>query len=561
MSTVWIGVILALLSGKMLKEGVLSASVHLGLHRGEVDALNVFPVPDGDTGTNMSMTVAAAARELALLGDESAFDDAADRLASAMLRGARGNSGVILSLIFRGFARSVKGSREVGGVLLAEALVHGSEAAYKAVMKPTEGTILTVVREAARCAREAAQRIDDAAGVWAAALQGAREALARTPAMLPILRQAGVVDAGGQGLVYVMEGLLQGFTGAVAAAGGKTMPIIMEEENQLKAQSPAALSDAEITFTYCTEFLVERAPGAAETDADKLREALSALGDCVVVAEDADIIKVHVHNNRPGDVLNLAQPYGHFVQMKIENMRKQHEAAAGGGAQEEEPPQAVKRYGIVAVANGEGVTSLYQEIGTDAVVSGGQSMNPSTEDILTAVNRVPAEHVFILPNNKNIIMAAEQVAPLSPRGVSVVRTRSVVEGVAAVLEFDESASAETNHVQMQRAAERVQTGLVTYAARESNLDGLDIRKGSIIGLENGKLTVTENEPVMAAWRVARHLVRKYNGALITIYTGADVTEEQTERLVDMLNKRYNGAVEISAVPGGQPMYYYMIAVE
>jgi len=553
----------------MLKEGVISASLHLGLHRGEVDALNVFPVPDGDTGTNMSMTLAAAARELALLGDESAFDDAADRLASAMLRGARGNSGVILSLIFRGFARRVKGSEVVGGVLLAEALLQGSEAAYKAVMKPTEGTILTVVREAAQRAREAALRIDDAVDVWSAALQGAREALARTPSMLPILRQAGVVDAGGQGLVYVMEGLLQGFTGAVAAAGGKAMPIIMEEENQLKAQSPAALSDAEIAFTYCTEFLVERGPGAAETDADKLREALSALGDCVVVAEDAGIIKVHVHTDQPGDVLNLAQPFGQFVDMKIDNLRKQHEEAGtkdqGSGdvsSDSSSPvPAPSKRYGIVAVASGEGVTSLYKEIGADAIVTGGQSMNPSTEDILTAVNRVPAEHVFILPNNKNIIMAAEQVAPLSPRGVSVVRTRSVVEGVAAVLEFDESASAETNHVQMQRAAERVQTGLVTYAARASNLDGMDIRKGSIIGLENGRLTVTENDPVTAAWRVARHLVRKCNGALITIYAGADVLPEQTERLVEMLEKRYNGAVEISAVPGGQPMYYYMIAVE
>ena len=545
----------------MLKEGVLSASQHLGKHRGEVDALNVFPVPDGDTGTNMSMTVAAAARELSLLGDESGFDNAADRLASAMLRGARGNSGVILSLIFRGFARSVKGSEVVGGVLLAEALAHGSEAAYKAVMKPTEGTILTVVREAAQRARETAQRIDDAVGVWKAALQGAREALARTPMMLPVLRQAGVVDAGGQGLVYVMEGLLQGFTGA--CAGGKTMPIVMEEEDQIKALSPAALCGGEIPFTYCTEFLVERCEGAADRDAGKLREALAALGDCVVVAEEADVIKVHIHSNRPGDVLNLAQPYGHFVDMKIDNLRKQH-AQAGQedkGKKQETAPQPVKRYGIVAVATGDGLNSLYREIGADAIVTGGQSMNPSTEDILTAVNGVPAEHVFLLPNNKNIIMAAEQAALLSARRVSVVRTRSVVEGVAAVLEFDESASAETNHVQMQRAAERVQTGLVTYAVKESNLEGLDIRKGSIIGLENGRLTVTENEPVTAAYRVARHLVRKHSGSIITIYAGADVTPEQTQHLLDMLNKRYNGAVEISAVPGGQPVYYYMIAVE
>ncbi|MDR1465359.1 MAG: DAK2 domain-containing protein [Oscillospiraceae bacterium] len=556
-----------MLNGAMLKAGILSASHHLGLHRGEVDALNVFPVPDGDTGTNMSMTVTAAARELALLADDSDFDLVADRVASAMLRGARGNSGVILSLIFRGIARSVKGVRKVSGLQLAQALLSGSDAAYKAVMKPTEGTILTVVRVAAQQAAVCAQGKGGNSGteVWEAALRGAREALALTPTMLPVLRQAGVVDAGGQGLVYIMEGLRMGFLGQGVKPGKQVLPMILTKDARPR-QSAAGRSDEEITFTYCTECIVERKADAPRKGAEELRGSLAGLGDCVVVAEDDEIVKVHVHTNDPGQVLTYAQSYGQFIQVKVENMRKQHqEAAWAGGAGSEEPtertPAIQKRYGIVAVANGDGMTRLLGEIGVDAVVGGGQSMNPSTEDILNAVNRVPAEHVFILPNNKNIIMAAEQVAPLTERGVSVVQTRSVAEGIGAVLSFDENEDAEVNHVQMQRAAERVQTGLVTYAARDSKIDDLNIRKGAVIGLENGKLTVTEEEPVKAAFRVTRHLVRKFNGSMITAYAGEGVTDEQSKQLLDLLRGRYGNDLEISVIPGGQPLYYFIISVE
>jgi DAK2 domain fusion protein YloV len=469
---------------------------------------------------------------------------------------------VILSLIFRGFAKSVKGLPFISGKDLAEGLLRGSEAAYKAVMKPTEGTILTVVREAAQRAREIALKTDDALDVWRAALQRACETLAKTPQLLPALRQAGVVDAGGQGLVYIMEGLLSGFTGHAE------VPVIAESfsyapsESVAMASSAAAKSNVDIKFTYCTEFLVERTSDAQKNDSTELRVALAELGDCVVVVDDDDILKVHVHSNQPGDVLNLAQAYGQFVQMKVENMRKQHtNAIAGAPEPVGDVVPAEKKFGIVAVAAGEGMAELFRSVGTDEVVSGGQSMNPSTEELLRAVNQTPAEHVFLLPNNKNIIMAAEQVEALTARGVSVVQTRSVPEGVAAVLEFDESAGVEANHVQMQRAAERVQTGLITYAARESNAEGLDIKQGAVIGLENGKLTVTETEPVSAAYRVARHLVRKHSGSMITLYAGEDVTQAQTDQLVDMLEKRYNGSVEISTVQGSQPMYYYMIAVE
>ena len=538
----------------MLKEGVLSAARYLGTHTAEVDALNVFPVPDGDTGTNMSMTVEAAARELAQLGDESRFDDAAERAAAAMLRGARGNSGVILSLIFRGFAKSVKGAGQLDGPGLARALQLGAEAAYKAVMKPTEGTILTVAREAAQRALDTAQGMaDDALTVWRAALDAAKESLAKTPTLLPVLRQAGVVDAGGQGLVYIMEGLLHGFLGGRAEPDDLIVP-----DMPAPVKTPAALCGAEIEFAYCTEFLIEHSPDAPADDVDKLRAALLSLGDCVVVADGGDALKGHVHTNRPGDALNHALACGPLLQVKVENMRLQHEEAAFPISPE---APVRKRYGIVAVAAGEGVTELFTQLGADAVVAGGQSMNPSTEDILRAVDSVPAEHVFVLPNNANIIMAAEQAAPLTSRGVSVVRTTSVPEGVAAALAFDESAGVEQNHVQLQRAASRVQTGLVTYAVRDSSADGLDIRKGAVIGLENGKLTVTEAEPVTAAWRVARHLVRKYNGSIVTIYTGQGVPEAMTELLLERLEKRYNGAVEISAVPGGQPLYFYMIGVE
>ncbi|MDR2686605.1 MAG: DAK2 domain-containing protein, partial [Oscillospiraceae bacterium] len=493
-----------MLSGKMLKEGIQNAARHLGTHTAEVDALNVFPVPDGDTGTNMAMTLDAAARALAQLDDGSRFDDAAERAAAAMLRGARGNSGVILSLIFRGFAKSVKGKPLLDGPGLARALEQGSQAAYGAVMKPAEGTILTVAREAAQRALETSLGVTgDVLTVWRAALEAARESLASTQYLLPALRQAGVVDAGGQGLVYIMEGLLHGFSGGKSGWEGEAF---VAGSNPAR-KNPAARCDGEIRFAYCTEALIERGPGAPACDADMLRASLLELGDSVVVADGGDVLRVHVHSNRPGDVLRFAQSCGELLQVKVENMRQQHQDTMRQG--EELPAPVRKRYGVVAVAAGEGMSKLFGEIGADAVIAGGQSMNPSTEDILRAVNSVPAEHVFVLPNNANILMAAEQAAPLTSRGVSVVRTGSVPEGVAAALAFDESEGVERNHVQMQRAAGRVQTGLVTYAVRDSRAEGLDIRKGAVIGLENGKLTVTGDEPVTAAWRVARHLVRKH----------------------------------------------------
>lgn len=555
-----------MLSGKMLKEGVLSAARHLSEHTEEVDALNVFPVPDGDTGTNMTMTLTAAADELSQLEDESTFDEAAERAASAMLRSARGNSGVILSLIFRGFAKAVEGVQHLDGAGLAQALAQGSEAAYKAVIKPVEGTILTVVREAAQRAKETAQSVADAVAVWHAALEAAKETLGKTPSLLPALRQAGVVDAGGQGLVYIMEGLMQGFLGQD-----------FDENNQpvlvARPRPRAVISDENITFTYCTEFLVNRAPDAPAAEIETLRLALMGMGDSLVLADAGDVLKGHIHSNCPGEVLSLALTCGPLAQVKVENMRIQHEQAAwakpqqtgsdepGKGPAESVEVAPEKRYGIVAVAVGEGLSSLLCELGADEVVSGGQSMNPSTQELLLAVNRVPAEHVFLLPNNKNIVMAAEQVAALTSKELSVLPTHSVVQGIAAVLEFDESASAAENYIQMQDAALRAQTGLVTYAVRESNVDGLEITNGAIIGLENGKLTLTAEDPVAAAFEVTQHLIGQCGGSIVSIYAGADATEEMTAALLDKLEEAYGGEIELSAAQGGQPLYYYMIGVE
>lgn len=533
------------LSGKMLKEGILSAAHHLRAHKGEVDALNVFPVPDGDTGTNMSTTLESAAQEISKISDDSGFDAAADCLASAMLRGARGNSGVILSLIFRGFAKSVAGLQNIGGAELANALIQASDAAYRAVTNPAEGTILTVIREAAAKAKDTAMvKRDDAVAVWTGALHGAREALAKTPAQLPALRQAGVVDAGGQGLVYAMEGLLQGFLGRSHTDD----PLPAPETRALRRfLTTLGAEPADIEFTYCAECLV--AWEDRHRKPDELRSNLEKIGNCVVVADDADVIKVHVHTNRPGLVLNLALKYGPLMETKVENMRAQSAAAAQ------------KEYGIVAVANGAGLERLCRELGADALVRGGQSMNPSTEEILRAVERVNADHVVVLPNNKNIILAAEQAGGLTEKTVSVVPTNSVAEGIAALLEFDESAGIEENLAHMRGAACRVQTGLVTYAARDSEAGGLHIQKGDVIGLENGDLTLVDGDPVAAACRLARRLVRKHGGTMVTVYPGEGVCEEQTRRLLAMLAARYGGAVELSAVPGGQPMYFYIIAVE
>ncbi len=552
-----------MITGKMFRDGVISASNNIANSRSEVDALNIFPVPDGDTGTNMSMTIGAAAKEMAVLPDDCTIGDASARCASALLRGARGNSGVILSLIFRGFSKGFKGLETADSKAVANAFELGVKAAYKAVMKPTEGTILTVVRKASEAATKAAETEKDPLEVSFEALKAAKEALAQTPELLPVLKQAGVVDAGGSGLVLIFEGIQ-----SVWANGVIVQPIEGSGVEPVSVPSKSTVANAsdDIKFGYCSEFLIEKASGAKEKDPLKLRAFLESIGDCVVVVDDNDIIKVHVHSNEPGNVIQAALKYGQLINIKIDNMRYQHRNANEGVAKGEAPvmPKAepVNKYGFVAVCAGEGLEELFKDIGADVVVSGGQTMNPSTDDILNAVMATPAKTVFVLPNNKNIIMAAEQSINLAEgREVRVLQTKTIPQGISAMLMFDETADANENQMAMMEAAENVETAQVTFAARDSEIEGVPIKQGEIMGLCNGKIKYTGNDIKDIAYKSAVKVFKKNQSSIITVIYGADTTEADAEEVKNRLAEKYGDDVEISIVNGGQPIYYFIISVE
>lgn len=550
-----------LINGTILREAVISAANNIDNSKTAVDALNVFPVPDGDTGTNMSMTMRAAARELSILPAGLPAGEVAAKTASALLRGARGNSGVILSLIFRGFSKALKDLEEIDSASLAKALEEGAKSAYGAVMKPTEGTILTVIRESGEEAAKLAKGSIDPVELWEKACAAAKASLDRTPDLLPQLKKAGVVDAGGQGLLLVMEGMLSVFKGEGMVASGDN-PVA-----PVQSVSAASTVNEDIKFGYCTEFIVNRV-NPEPTDAVKLRAYLESIGDCVVVVDDDDIIKVHVHSNDPGNAIQAGLKYGALVNIKIDNMRYQHsnnvveqdQLPEQPAESEPEVAEIEKQFGFVAVCAGEGFEELFSQLGADRIVSGGQTMNPSTDDILRAVLATPAEHVFILPNNKNIIMAAEQVVPLCEKGISVLHTKTVPQGIAAMLSFDETQPAEKNHLEMMRAAGNVGTGLITFAARDSEVNDQRVRKGQILGMEDGKITVLENDPIKAGYKVARRLYKRLNASMITIYYGEESNEEQATALSEMIASRCDDA-DIAVVPGGQPIYYFTIAVE
>lgn len=552
-----------MITGKMFRDGVISASNNISNSRQAVDALNIFPVPDGDTGTNMSMTIGAAAKEMAVLPDDCTLSEASSRCASALLRGARGNSGVILSLIFRGLAKGFKGLDEADGKAVANAFKLGVEAAYKAVMKPTEGTILTVIRKAAEAADELSQTLDDPIEVSFAALLAAKEALAQTPEQLPVLKKAGVVDAGGQGLVLIFQGFesVFGHNAIVQALDGSAVvPVSVPDKSTV-----AGASD-DIEFGYCSEFLIEKSADAKEKDPLRLRAFLESIGDCVVVVDDSDIIKVHVHSNEPGNVIQAALKYGQLINIKIDNMRYQHRNANEGVKEGEMPvmPKAEpeNEYGFVAVCAGEGLSELFKDIGADVVVSGGQTMNPSTDDILNAVMATPAKTVFVLPNNKNIIMAAEQAIPLAEgREVRVLQTKTIPQGISAMLMFDESADADENQMAMMEAAENVATAQVTFAARDSEIDGEPIKQGEIMGLCNGKIKYTGTDIVDIAYKSTVKVFKRAQSSIITLIYGEGVSEEQALAVKERLENKYSDEVEISIVNGGQPIYYFIISVE
>lgn len=558
-----------MINGDILRDAMISATNNLTNNRKQTDDLNIFPVPDGDTGTNMSMTLASAARELEKLSGETAGKVASVN-ASALLRGARGNSGVITSLLFRGFAKGIGDDEFVTAENLASAFALGVEAAYKAVMKPTEGTILTVARVASEYAKKALEEGKNELEVFEAAIEGGEIALAQTPELLPVLKKAGVVDAGGYGFILILKGMLSVFKDGIMIESNEVSAEPQESEQE--GRNAAGEFETEITFTYCTEFIVNR-DSECEKEPAELRAYLETIGDCVVVVDDEEIIKVHVHTDHPGNAIENALLHGALVHLKIENMRDQHERAkhdaetarkkpAKNASRTEtiEPVEITKPVGFVSVSAGDGLAELFTDLGVDIVVSGGQTMNPSTDDILRAVESTPAETVFVLPNNKNIIMAAEQTIPISTRKVIVLHTRTIPQGISAMLTFDPAMDMEANAIEMQKAAERIATGQLTFAARDSDFDGHNIKQGELMALLGGKIAFVENNLEKAVSKLLKQMIKR-DSQFVTVIYGADVTDEQAAVIEEQIQEKYGSKAEITVINGGQPIYYFIISVE
>ena len=565
------------ISGKILRDAIISGANNIQNQRARVDELNVFPVPDGDTGTNMAMTVGASVPELEAMEDSCTVAEASKTAASAMLRGARGNSGVITSLLFRGFSKALEGKKEADVADIVAALQKGVEGAYKAVMKPTEGTILTVARVASE--KAAASDAADVPALWDVVMAAGQEALDDTPNLLPVLKKAGVVDAGGQGILIIFEGMGKVFHGEPMVAGGEAAPnkAKLSTENAGKGVFTDDLMKVEdIKNGYCTQFLINKYEGAS---AAKMRAFAESNGDSVVCIEDDDVINLHVHTADPGKILSEAIKYGYLTNFKIENMHEQFLARQKQGkslekqaSAEKAPAQASefvyaavdpsRDYGFVAVAAGEGLKAVFTDLAADAVVSGGQTMNPSTEDILAAIQSVPAKTVFVLPNNKNIIMAAEQAQKIADRRIVVLPTRTIPQGITAMLNFDPEAEVDANTIAMMQAADKVSTGLVTFAARDSEFDGKKIKKGEVMALENGKIVNTGSDLTKITYRLARSIAKsKKDAQFITLISGCDVSEEEAEHTADLIRSKVGGDVEVTCISGGQPVYYYMLGVE
>lgn len=539
------------INGADFRRLLISAAASIEIHKQQLNELNVFPVPDGDTGTNMSMTINAAAADLRKIEDPS-LEKASAAAASAMLRGARGNSGVILSLLMRGISRKLKGAQTCDGVLWADALQEGVDAAYKAVMKPAEGTILTVARLAAAKAREAARENNYFEFVHEAALEEAKIALAGTTDMNPVLKKANVVDAGGKGWVFALEAMLSALRGEDVVVPEGTDAGVVKEQATF-----SDFDDEDITFTYCTEFIISR---ENDKDPEALRAFLSSLGDSLVLVDDDEIIKVHVHTNDPGKALHEAIEYGSFVTVKIENMRLQHTEKVM--SEQELAPRIAdpeKPFGVVSVCAGDGLKDVFQNLGVDCTVSGGQTMNPSTQDILEAVNKVPAGTVFVLPNNKNIIMAAEQVDDLTPKHVVVIPSKTVPQGVTAMLNFNPEGTEEENVQAMTESLSTVDTMQITYAARNSDFDGYDIHEGDYLALYGSQLFGTSQD-IRVLLKSLAQKIHDDGKEYITIYYGADVKEKHAQKTADLFAEICPEA-DVNLLNGGQPVYYYLISAE
>ena len=536
--------------GGSFRRMIINAAASIEINKQALNDLNVFPVPDGDTGTNMSMTINAAANDLRKMEDPT-LEQTAHAAASAMLRGARGNSGVILSLLFRGISKRLKGCTACDGVLWAKALQEGVDAAYKAVMKPAEGTILTVARLAAAKALQASEENNYFEYVHEAAIEEAKVALANTVNQNPVLKKAGVVDAGGKGWLFVLEAML-------LAVRGEDI-VVPENLGTSEVREQADFSDfddSEITFTYCTEFIISR---ENDNDPEKLRDFLSSLGDSLVLVDDEEIIKVHVHTNDPGKALHEAIEYGSFVTVKIENMRLQHTEKVM--SEQEMAPKIAepeKALGVVSVCVGDGIGDVFMNLGVDGLISGGQTMNPSTQDILEVVNQVPAETVFVLPNNKNIIMAAQQVDALTPKNVVVIESKTIPQGITAMLSFNPEGTVEENTEALTEALGTVETMQITYAARNSDFDGHLIHEGDYLAIWNGLFGTSRDIKVLL--KSLAEKVRDEGREYITIYYGADISEKQAQKAADLFSDICPDA-DVNLINGGQPVYYYLISAE
>lgn len=544
------------IDGKLLRDAIISGAHSIANKKKSVDELNVFPVPDGDTGTNMSMAIGNTLSELKIMHDDVTVSEVASSAASALLRGARGNSGVILSLIFRGFAKGLADKKEANCDDITLALGLGVENAYKAVMNPTEGTILTVARMGYEKAKSLSGIVTDEVQLWEEICKECKIALDNTPNQLAALKKAGVVDAGGQGLLIIFEAMLQVFKG-----GEIVQPLSQDSKKAVTVETFASTVgdfDEVINFTYCTEMLITKDEGCDDTS--KLRAYLETIGDCVVVVDDDEIIKVHVHTNDPGKAIQKGLEFGSINLPKIENMKMQHKQRKQDAKQEFVPANPENDYGFVSVAAGAGIESMFRDIGVDCIVSGGQTMNPSTDDIYAAICSTPAKTVFVMPNNKNIIMAAEQAAKLvSDRKVCVLQTRTIPQGLSAMLAFDPGEDFVANRNAMTEALNNVATGQLTFAARDSEFEGRAIKKGEILAIENGKLAFTDKDLAKASYKLTKRMV-KGDSSFITVIYGADVNEDMAQALASQLQGKYPD-IEVNVVSGGQPVYYYIISVE
>lgn len=553
-----------MIDAALLKKMFLAGVKNLEAKKEWINELNVFPVPDGDTGTNMTLTILSAAREVTALGDNPSMEDLAKAISSGSLRGARGNSGVILSQLFRGFTKEIKYVEKIDTMILANALKRAAETAYKAVMKPKEGTILTVAKGMADKAQELSEKEEDLERFIRKVIEHGDFVLSQTPEMLPVLKQAGVVDSGGQGLMQILRGALDGFLGKEIPVDDIVQPKKTEEP---VAMDRSQIETANIKFGYCTEFIIMTEQPFTEYDEMAFKSFLESIGDSIVCVADEDVVKVHVHTNHPGQAIERALTYGALSKMKIDNMREEHQERLIKDAEkiaqqqkEQEAKKERKPVGFIAVSVGDGLAEIFKGLGVDYLIEGGQTMNPSTEDVLNAVDKVNADVVYIFPNNKNIILAAEQAKSLvKEKELIVIPSKTIPQGITAMIHFVSEKSAQENTAAMMEEMQHVKTGQITYAVRDTTIDGVEIHKDDIMAVGDNGILAAGTELNQTAFEAAKVMIDE-ESELVSIYYGADITEEEAQNLADQIVKQ-NPLVEVEVNEGGQPVYYYIMSVE